>query len=84
MTGHCYVASEALFHLRGGKAAGYQVCRIRHEGGTHWFLRRHGQVEDLTPDQFSTPVPYENATPTGFLTRLPSRRAQILMERVTS
>ena len=30
---HCYVASEAYFHLRGGKAAGFKPMTQRHEGG---------------------------------------------------
>jgi hypothetical protein len=81
--GHCYVASEAIFHLSGGKAAGFQVYRVHHENDTHWFLRDPvGNVVDPTWDQFSSPVPYGNATRTGFLTRQPSRRAQVLMHRV--
>jgi hypothetical protein len=82
--GHCYVASEALFHLSGGKAAGWNVYRIRHEGTVHWFLRDpRGDVVDLTAGQFRQPVPYAQATHTGFLTLLPSKRAQIVIGRVT-
>jgi hypothetical protein len=83
--GHCYVASEAYFHLAGGKRTRHDVYRIRHEGSTHWFLRGMlGEVIDLTDGQFATPVPYENATHTGFLTRQPSQRAQELMRRVAA
>src|SRR5689334_21414353 len=39
MAGHCYVASEALYHLLGGKEAGLKPQVIQHEGGPHWFLR---------------------------------------------
>ena len=36
--GNCYVTCEALYHLLGGKAAGYVPHTVRHEGGTHWYL----------------------------------------------
>lgn len=29
--GNCYVAAEALYHLLGGKAAGYVPHTVRHE-----------------------------------------------------
>ena len=81
--GHCYVASEAAYHLMGGKASGYVPCHIRHEGGSHWFLRgSDGTVIDITSGQFATPVPYHSGTGKGFLTRQPSRRAQVVMDRV--
>lgn len=34
--GHCYVASEAYFHLMGGSAAGYKSVRFGHEDSPHW------------------------------------------------
>src|SRR5208337_2202897 len=59
LTGHCYVASEAAFHLLGGKRAGWKPMFIRHENEPHWFLvGPEGQVVDLTAGQFRTPVPY--------------------------
>jgi hypothetical protein len=82
-TGHCYVASEAFYHLAGSGAAGWKPVRLAHEGSTHWWLRdSRGQIVDLTSEQFSSPVPYERGVGGGFLTREPSRRAQILIERV--
>lgn len=36
--GNCYVVCEALYHLLGGKDAGYVPYRLRHEGDTHWYL----------------------------------------------
>lgn len=33
--GHCYAASEAYYHLAGGKAASLKPKRLRHEGVTH-------------------------------------------------
>jgi hypothetical protein len=83
--GHCYVASEALYHLLGGKDAGYTPMQIVHEGSSHWFLKHSsGKVIDPTSDQFKTPVPYEQAKGRGFLTKQPSKRAQTLIERVNS
>ena len=79
--GHCYVASEALFHLLPGMKPQF----IRHGGQPHWFLLDpEGNVVDATASQFGTPVPYENAKGKGFLTKEPSRRARTLMERVST
>lgn len=36
--GNCYVTCEALYHLLGGKKAGYVPHRLKHEGDTHWYL----------------------------------------------
>jgi len=82
VAGHCYVASEALYHLLGGAAAGFTVHFIRHEDAPHWFLRDPaGQVLDLTAAQFETSVPYEEAKRKGFLTKRPSARAGDLAQR---
>jgi hypothetical protein len=83
MAGHCYVTSEALYHLLGGKAEGWKPMSIQHEGGPHWFLRRDdGAILDATADQFRTPVPYENGRGCGFLTREPSARTRVVLRRV--
>lgn len=80
LAGHCYVASEALYHLT-GKAMTPQV--IRHEGSTHWYLKdKSGIIHDLTAGQFRTPVPYHLGKGCGFLTKLPSKRAQVVIDRV--
>ncbi len=82
VTGHCYVASEAAFHMLGGKASGYRPMFIRHEGSPHWFLRGpEGEVVDITAAQFEEPVPYGEGVGKGFLTREPSRRARVVIER---
>jgi hypothetical protein len=82
--GHCYTATEALFHLLGGyEQEEYRPYRLRHEGATHWWLRsKSGQNRDLTNEQFLTPVPYEQGVGNGFLTRQPSKRAQIIIDDV--
>lgn len=81
LAGHCYVASEAYFHLTGGYDRWY-VCRVSHEGTTHWFLedRETGEIVDLTAEQFSTPVPYDERTRTGFMTTDPSERTQTVLD----
>lgn len=81
-TGHCYVASEALYHLLGGKEAGYRPVNLRHENVSHWWLEGPSGVLDPTADQFQTPVPYEGGRGRGFLTKEPSKRAQKLIEAV--
>jgi len=82
-TGHCYVASEALYHLLGGKRSGFIPQVLRHERSTHWYLKHRttGEIRDLTSRQFLTPVPYHKGRGVGFLTRRPSKRARIVMKR---
>lgn len=80
MTGHCYVASEALRTLLGPE---WRPMFIEHEGSPHWFLKHEdGRILDVTSSQFSTPVPYDKAKGKGFLTREPSARARTVLERV--
>lgn len=84
VAGHCYVASEAVFHLLGGKSAGLDVYRLMMpDGFTHWFLTGpFVGVIDPTVDQFDSEPAYERATRTGFLTSQPSARAQVVIDRV--
>ena len=83
VAGHCYVASEALYHRLGGKSAGWTPQNIRHEGSPHWFLKNNdGRLLDPTADQFETPVPYELGKGCGFLTRQPSARAQRVLDQL--
>lgn len=81
-TGHCYVASEAYFHMRGGREAGLKPLFIKHEDESHWVIEDNGEIVDLTKEQFQTPVPYEKSRGKGFLTKEPSARAQVLIGRV--
>lgn len=83
MTGHCYVASEALYHAMGGAAAGLKPMFVKHEGSPHWFLKtKDGGIIDPTADQFKTPVPYHLGKGKGFLTKQPSKRAREVLDRV--
>ena len=83
LVGHCYVASEALYHLLGGKKTGWKPMFIKHENESHWFLKSNsGTILDPTAEQFETKVDYSKAKGKGFLTSSPSRRTSILLERI--
>ena len=82
LAGHCYVASETYYHLKGGKAAGLHAVNMKHEGVSHWWIEEGDQIVDLTAAQFPTPVPYSLGRRRGFLTKKPSKRAQIVIDRV--
>lgn len=84
LRGHCYVASEALYHFSGGKDSELVPAVVEHEGQTHWFLidKNTNQIIDITAKQFDKAVAYSKARKMGFLTRLPSKRAVELMRRV--
>jgi hypothetical protein len=83
--GNCYVTSEALYHLLGGKAAGWKPMHVKTPTDTHWFLvnLRTGQRLDATAMQFDGRLPdYNSAVGSGFLTKQPSKKAKALMERM--
>jgi hypothetical protein len=80
--GHCYVASEAVFHMLGGKKAGYKGVTLNFQGYPHWWVvDQFGRVLDPTADQYDVDVPYEKGKGCGFLTRQPSKRAAIVIKR---
>jgi len=80
LAGHCYVASEVVYHLW-ARRAGYRPATVHHEGAVHWFLiHRDGRILDLTASQFSTLPPYALARCRGFLTSAPSKRAMAVLE----
>lgn len=82
LAGHCYVVSEALYHLLG--CSKWKPEQIHHEGVSHWYLRNNisGAILDITATQFDTSVPYNLGRGKGFLTKSPSKRATILIERI--
>jgi hypothetical protein len=83
--GHCYVATEALYHLLGGDDAPARPWRIGHEGAMHWWLRTFDdRIVDVTAAQFATPVPYRLGRRATFLTAEPSARARTVINRVVS
>lgn len=83
--GNCYVASEALYHVLGGKAAGWKPMRVRLPDDVHWFLKHEsGLIVDPSRKQFGGYLPdYTLARGSGFLTKRPSKRARALMKNLT-
>lgn len=83
-TGHCYVASEAIYHLMGRRRSGLIPCFIRVAGEPHWFLKfEDGTVVDATREQFENlTIDYSKGTNKGFLTKNPSKRARELINRI--
>jgi hypothetical protein len=79
--GHCYIASEALWHLTDRKLS---VFHMTHEDNSHWFLCdvASGRIVDATADQFATPPPYGEARHSSFMTNAPSKRTRELLRRV--
>jgi hypothetical protein len=84
--GNCYVTCEALYHLLGGKKAGWIPHWVKHEGDTHWFLAKRihedltSVILDPTRKQFKTEPHYLLGRSCGFLTKRPSKRAKALMK----
>ena len=82
---HCYVATEAAYHLF-GKGLGYEPhARRNADGSTHWWLRHlvTGDVIDATRPQLEgRPYPYKKGHRQPFLTKRPSSRAAELIRRV--
>lgn len=85
-TGHCYVAAEALWHLVGERDWQPYVASYVENGErcTHWWLvnKRTGRRLDPTREQYDGQPPYAVGRKAGFLTRKPSKRAKIVIERV--
>lgn len=82
MGGYCYVASEALYYLLGGSAAGLTAKRAPCAGGEHWWLEGpDGKLIDATADQFEDAFDYGNGAASEFLTPEPSPRAVRIMLR---
>lgn len=95
--GHCYVACESLYHiirdpdfkdfLPRHNLLKYKPHRGRDENNiTHWWLQNDkDEILDPTKEQYTscgkTP-PYLNGRGGAFLTKNPSKRALIVIERV--
>lgn len=82
--GHCYVATEAMYYLLGGKSSGYMPASIVHEGVKHYYLkhRESREVLDLTAAQFTTAISYEKGRGSVYRQSKPSKRTAVLLERV--
>lgn len=83
LKGHCYVASEAFFHLCGAKTL-WTPGTLKHEGDTHWVLRNRqsGKIVDITAKQFTTVPDYDSFRGRGFLTKKPSKRTKFLINKI--
>jgi len=92
MYGHCYVASETAFYfiwtmMFGDKYINYRPYQNKDSSGiSHWWLQNDSkEILDITAAQYTskglTP-PYANGVYRSFLTKLPSNRAQIVIDRV--
>jgi hypothetical protein len=81
LSGHCYVASEAAWHLLGGTKSTWRPQVARVGDITHWWLQGPDGILDITAGQFADPFDYSLGRGCGFLTKQPSKRAQRLMDR---
>lgn len=83
LAGHCYVASEAYYHIV-GKEQGYSPYQMKVDGVSHWWLQQGCSVVDITAKQFDHKINYHHETRRrrAFLTVQPSRRAQVVIDRV--
>lgn len=84
-TGHCYVATEAAYHLLSEEDKKiYKPAILKINGDTHWFLKNilDNTIIDITKDQFNFTLKYENSKGCGFLTKLPSKRTTILINKI--
>lgn len=89
MFGHCYVATEAFYHLTKDDYQGrFGIYHGKDdEGIVHWWLHDNYEIQivDLTAEQYfslNRRPPYEKGRAGFFLTKNPSKRAVIVMEKV--
>lgn len=87
LEGHCYIAAEALWHLLGPDEWRPFCASYKDEGGkaTHWWLEHRitGERADPTREQYEPDEPpYHIGKPMRFLTKAPSKRARIVIDRV--
>lgn len=82
--GQCYAASEAAYHMLGGKEAGLTPKYVKMPKDNHWWLEdADGEIIDLTMGQYERQyVPYDKGKGCGFLTKKPSKRAQKIIDEV--
>lgn len=75
-TGFCYVVSEIIYRLNGGKDVWKKVSisKAKWEHGSHYYLihKATGDILDITADQFTSigiEIPYELGVGGGFMGR---------------
>ena len=81
---YSYIGNEALYHLLGGKTNGLTAMIKRVNNDTHWYLRdKDGKYLDVTKDFFTEdPIDYSSGRGTGFLSKRPSKRTQVLLNKI--
>lgn len=82
--GHCYVATEAAYHMF-ARDSGFVPYVLKHHDGTHWWLvhQETGEILDPTKPQLrGEKFPYHNGRRAVFLTKKPSKRTVELIRRV--
>ena len=85
MFGHCYVATEALFYCLGD--SNFKPMRGRDSNGiVHWWLMNtlSGEILDATSEQYTSVglnPPYESGRGGGFLTKFPSKRCLMVIQK---
>ena len=88
--GHCYVATETMFHLIRildyNDCLDYKPhCAKDETGTTHWWLEADGDIIDITKNQYIMQgrlPPYEKGKRCSFLTKKPSKRAVKLINKI--
>lgn len=86
-TGHCYIATEALWHLQGKDRFKWQPMVASYIDNnikcTHWWLtnKKTGKILDPTKEQYyPNKPPYHLGRNAGFLTTKPSKRTVKILE----
>lgn len=85
--GFCYTASEAIYHLSADLMLPWCVRYGKLSHQTHWYLTlaETGEVVDVTGSQFADMdayAIYDHAVRKGFLTKQPSKRARLVLDRI--
>ena len=83
--GHCYVATEAYYHLLpNDEQKNYIPSTLKINNITHWFLKnkKTNEIIDITKDQFNFKLDYTSSINKGFLTKKPSKRTLKLINRI--
>jgi len=85
MFGHCYVATEGLYHLLQSSEY-FPHCARDEDGIVHWWLEDGtGNRIDATREQYDLEKklpPYDKGKKKWFLTKIPSKRTQELLNRI--
>lgn len=87
LTGFCYTASEAIYHLSEDLMLPWCSRYGPHSHQTHWYLTvaETGELVDVTGSQFSdmdSYALYDAGVRKGFLTKQPSKRAKAVLDRI--